>query len=212
VTKELDTIESNRSSALMKRISEIEAKLAKKKNDEMLAEKAMLLSHAGKHAEAQVILQEIVVRNPSDPIALNNLGNLEMMSERAKEAQQLYQKTLAQTPKNVAVRLNAALAALVVGDENEFTDHIVVCMEAGAEDAVLSLAQAGYAPNDSRRGASESQLVVRDLEMALSKAIAKSGRPLPRMLAEKQSKKAADTADARPIANYLFWLSTRNHP
>jgi tetratricopeptide (TPR) repeat protein len=210
VGKELGALESRRKSALDKRLSEIDSKLKKQKTDALLTEKALVLAQTGKNAEAQALLQEIVTKNPNDTVASNNLGNLEMMAEHAKEAQQLYKKTLAQEPKNIAVRLNAALAALVVGDENEFADHIVACMEAGAEEAVLSLAQAGYAPSGSNRGADESQLVVRDLELALQKAISKSGRKVPQALTEKQSSKAAATADARPISNYLFWLSTGN--
>jgi tetratricopeptide (TPR) repeat protein len=210
VDKELEGLEQRRKSSLEKRLSEVDAKIAKKKTDALLTEKALILAQSGATAEAQAILQEIVAKNPADPIALNNLGNLEMMADRPKDAQQLYQKTLATTPKSIAVRLNAALAALVVGDEVQFTDHIVACMEAGAEDAVLSLAQAGYSPGDANRGASESQLAVRDLEVALSKAIAKSGRAIPKPLVEKQSSKAAATGASAPISNYLFWLSTEN--
>jgi hypothetical protein len=211
--RELTELDTKRKQGFETELAGIEAKIKKvaaAKRDDLLVEKAVVLAEMGRDAEAKTLLEEIVQRSKTNMVALNNLGNISMINQNVKEAHTLYRDALAHEAKRKAieVHLNAALAALVLGNEDEFADQIVICLEAGGEEAVMSLAQSGFGPNDSSRGAAEGQLVVRDLEVALGKAFAKAKKPLPGRLREKDESRAASAAAAQPVARYLYWIST----
>lgn len=104
----------------------------------------------------------------------------------------------------VEVRINAAIAAFVVGDENEFADHIVECLDHGGEEAVNSLARGGIAVEGGARGADSQQLRKIDFEAALSRALARRNRALPQRL-----DRASDASEAQSLGAYLHWLETR---
>jgi hypothetical protein len=211
--QELAHIDAARTRAFEEQLSEIEAKLSKapaSKTDELSIEKAIVLAETGHEDAAKSLLEAVVHRSKGNSSALNDLGNISMIEQDVKGAHALYLDALAHAgaTSGIEVRLNAALAALMLGNENEFADQIVACLDAGGEEAVMSLAQGGLGPSDGNRGANEAGLVVRDLEVALGKAFAKAHKPLPAVLRDQEQSKASAAAVTQPVARYLYWLST----
>jgi hypothetical protein len=198
ITEELDGMEAERV-----HLFDLEIQ----KSTETPLKKATLLAQMERYDEARGVLEELVGRATSDFAALNNLGNVEMMMSSPAKARELYRAALGHTPKaqQIPVRINAAISAFVLGDEEEFADHIVACLDNGGEEAVKHLAMGGIAVSEGARGASTQQMRIVDLQGALARAFAERKRTLPVRL-----DRASSASDVQSIGAYLHWLEPRS--
>jgi tetratricopeptide (TPR) repeat protein len=167
--------------------------------------KATILAQAGRGDEAKLLLEDLA-KAGADPTALNDLGNVHLEGGRPAEALALYRSAIAKTTNKaqVPIRINAALASLVLGDQKSFGDQIVVCLEMGAEKEVLDLARTGYSGSPNQRGSGEPMLLDRDLSAAVLTAYGRAKRAPPPAIEERQK---GESGELREVGRYVYWLA-----
>jgi TolB-like protein len=207
----LESIDARRVAELEKAIESVDGRLAKRADaPELLNERARLLAQLGREPEARVVLEGLVGRDAGGPEALNNLGNLDLAAGKPEQALVHYAAALKLAealPKQVAVHVNAALAALVLGQEERFTEHIVACLAAGADDAVLALTRASDAIGARQKGSeAEVGVGVRDLAVRIERAYAAAGKTPPSAAAVGAGGAKADESATRPVHDLVHWL------
>lgn len=205
----LRRLEAARAEALAAERRTLDAALAqpaleKAERRRLKGQQALLFLDEGDLERAREQFERLLLEDGRAPSVLNDLANLLLLQGDTGRARALYQRalTLSKEPKaTVRIRLNAALAAFIEKDERAFGALIVSCLEAGAEEAVLSLATAGFSAPTDTRGAGPSSLEVRDLELALGRVLQASGRR--GLGAETRSSRG----EARPVGRFLYWLA-----
>ncbi|MBI2374812.1 MAG: hypothetical protein HYV07_12520 [Deltaproteobacteria bacterium] len=207
VASELSELSSRRQLALERALAELDAEpqLPGESGRARLRRKAFLWVQAARLDEARAILEQLIEADGSDSAAVNDLANLSLVASRVSEARGLYRRAIAGVvgPRVIPMRLNAALAALADGDEEEFGKQITACLEAGAEAQVRTLAMAGV-PSPGDRGSNE--LAVRDLARALESVLVQV-RPQAGRVASDGPKASMERRLA--LDRYLHWLGAR---
>lgn len=205
----LGRLEAARAEALTSERRTLDAALAqpaleKGERRRLQGQRALLFLEEGDLERSREQLELLLLEDGRAPSVLNDLANLLLLQGDTERARALYRQALAlsKEPKAaVRVRLNAALAAFIAKDEKAFGALIVSCLEAGAEEAVWSLATAGFSAPTDTRGAGPSSLEVRDLDLALGRVLQASGRR--GVAAETRSSRG----EARPVGRFLYWLA-----
>lgn len=161
----------------------------------------VVFASLGKIDEAKKAIEAAIAKDPKSGAALNNLGNVEMIAGRAKEAIARYDAALVKLPSSPQVHANASIAAWITGDDRRFADHIASCLASGGEALVRELAERGLGINGGGRGADRAGRDVRAFAEALDRALEKSGKK------PVGGKTRASQAGAElPVERWLYWL------
>ncbi len=136
-----------------------------------------------------------------DPKGLNNLGNVLLAKKQVKEARATYGQALKKAKSNPHIHYNAALAALMEGDDDGAGEHIFACLEAGEEGLVEQLAGLGQQAAGSV-GAAGGGLASTRLRAVIEKAYKKKGKAPP----PKKTGERASQGGSTDLVPYLHWL------
>lgn len=157
-------------------------------------QRGLWLASLGRIAEAKAAFESALAAKPKDAVLLNNLGNVEVIGGRAKEALVRYDAALVLMPKSSEVHVNAAIAAWLAGDETKFGEHIASCLANGGESFVRELGEHGLGDNNNR-GSENGRSFHNDLERLLYKTE-------PAAPKTRASEAGADPS----LQRWLYWL------
>jgi hypothetical protein len=110
-------------------------------------EYGITLALVGNPAKAESVFVSLLSQSPSDPRALTNLGNLNLLRGDLRIAAAFYEMALRQEPSDHGIRLNHAIALMLQGKTTEATREAASAMSgAGGEAQALDLL--GVRPSD----------------------------------------------------------------
>lgn len=172
-----------------------------------------LMAQEGRFNEAETKFLAVLRARPQDAIALNNLGNLDLLTGRPGEALARY-RAARNTEDDPGVLLNEGLARWSMGDESG-ADSAFSEAVARLGDADKALALLGIAtPNEAGRGARVQRLSAEEIRQRLRDAAARVPHTKPGSTAPTGTQGAAPVvskvsgsraADAQALARAVYW-------
>ena len=158
-----------------------------------LHQKAQLLYHQGKIQEARVLFERASTDPSQAKEAVNNLGNLQLVSGEASAALVTYKKAAAIDDQDPRSTSTPRWRHSPSGDEDAFGEHIFMSIDLGAEDAVNRLSQSGVMATSGTTGSDAQGLAMRELK-------GRSRRPLsaPESASKRRLRPSRVTLPRRP--------------
>lgn len=175
----------------------------------------LLLAREGRYGEAEKKLGEVLAARPDDAVALNGMGNVELLSGRPDEALAKYLAAEAVRADDPGLILNEGLARWARGDRSGADSAFARAVDQlGDPEKALDLLGL---PRDSSaaRGAHPTKLSLEEIRQRLRLAAARVPPPKP-TAAAGASKRPANlfvskvsgtrAADARATSGVVYWM------
>jgi hypothetical protein len=175
----------------------------------------LLLARAGRYGEAEEKLGDVLHARPEDPVALNGIGNVELLSGRPDEALEKYLAAQALRADDPGLILNEGLARWARGDRSGADSAFARAVEKlGDPEKALDLLGL---PRDAigGHGARPTKLSPEEIRQRLRLAAARVPKPLPqggaggaKHTASPVVSKVSGTraADARAQSGVVYWM------
>src|SRR5262249_55299011 len=175
----------------------------------------LLLAREGRYGEAEEKLGEVLAARPEDPVALNGIGNVDLLSGRADEALQKYIAAQALAADDAGLILNEDLARWARGDRSGADSAFARAVEK-LGDPAKALDLLGL-PRDegAGRGARPTKLSPEEIRQRLRLAAARvppsrpsagagtAKRPVSPVVSKVSGTRAAD---ARAPSGVVYWM------
>jgi hypothetical protein len=84
-----------------------------------LTQLGILYGENGMYAESLVQFQKILALDKTNAVALNNIGNINMLQERLEDARQAYESALKSSPEDTGIMVNLARVLAQTGKQEE---------------------------------------------------------------------------------------------
>jgi hypothetical protein len=173
----------------------------------------LLLARAGRYGEAEKKLAGVLEAEPQDPVALNGIGNVALLSGRADEALEKYLAAEALAADDAGLILNEGLARWARGDRSGADSAFARAVEK-LGDPQKALDLLGIPHDESGGpGASPTRLSPEEIRQRLHGAAARvppsrlqADAGTAKHLANPVASKGTRAADVRAQAGVVYWM------
>jgi tetratricopeptide (TPR) repeat protein len=162
--------------------------------------KGLLMMAAGRIDEAEAAFTAAAKQPDAGIEAINNLANVHLLRGRFEPALRGYEMVLERTPDQIRVRLNAAIAARMAGDDARFAEEITDCLEAKGGRELVQRFLTALEGFETARGGSASRVRLRALAEAVHRVAQQRG-----VVLRLPDARASEDRLLR-MEQVLFWL------